>query len=113
MSTLHINVGGSLAASRKRLLDAVSRREAGADVEEHHVTFDNWETFAKAMTPNRLELLRHVHTSPPRSILALAKALGRDYRRVHGDVAALTEVGLLERNGDGLRAEYDKIEIAL
>jgi len=28
-------------------------------------------------------------------------------------VAALTEVGLLERNADGLRAEYDKIEIAL
>lgn len=113
MSTLHINVGGSLAAGRARLLDAVARHEAGADVTEHHVTFDNWETFAKAMTPNRLELLRHVHATPPRSILALAKALGRDYRRVHDDVAALTEVGLLERNADGLRAEYDKIEIAL
>jgi len=85
VSTLHINVGGSLAASRARLLDAVARHEAGADVAEHHVTFDNWETFAKAMTPNRLALLRHVHTTPPRSILALAKALGRDYRRVHDD----------------------------
>ena len=28
-------------------------------------------------------------------------------------MAALTEVGLLERNADGLRAEYDRIEIAL
>jgi predicted transcriptional regulator len=65
------------------------------------------------MTANRLELLRHVHRNPQKSILALAKALGRDYRRVHEDVEALAEAGLLNRDEAGLRADYDRLQIAM
>jgi len=113
MSTLHVRVGGGLAASRQRLLDAVARHQDGQDVAEHHITFDTWDTFSKAMTPNRLAVLRAVHQEPATSILALAKRMGRDYRRVHDDVVALTDAGLLERCGKELRADYDRIEIAL
>ncbi len=55
----------------------------------------------------RLELLRHVHKSPARSIRAQALTLGRDYRRVHEDVETLVNAGLLDRDEDGLRTEYD------
>jgi predicted transcriptional regulator len=65
------------------------------------------------MTANRLELLRQVHRAPPRSILALSRALGRDDKRVHEDVKALTAAGLLDRNKAGLRADYDAIRIAM
>lgn len=113
MSNLQIHVGGTFEDTKRRALDAVARHERGEDVDEHHLTFANWRTFARVMTANRLELLHHVHRSRPRSIHALAAALGRDYRRVHEDVEALVAAGLLDRSEAGLRAEYDSIQIAI
>ena len=113
MTTLQIHVGGSFADTESRVLDAIARHEAGEDVVENHLTFENWQTFARVMAANRLELLRHVHRTPPRSVLALACALGRDYKRVHEDVEALVAAGLLERDDTGLHADYDSIQIAM
>jgi predicted transcriptional regulator len=113
MSTLQIHVGGGFADTEARVLNAIARHEAGEDVAEYHLTFENWQTFARVMTANRLELLRHVHRAPPRSVLALARALSRDYKRVHEDVEALVAAGLLDRDDAGLRAEYDAIRIAM
>jgi predicted transcriptional regulator len=106
-------VGGTFEDTKRRALDAVARYERGEDVEEHHVSFENWQTFARVITANRLELLHYVHRNRPRSINALASALGRDYRRVHEDVEALVAAGLLNRDDAGLRAEYDSIQIAI
>jgi len=39
--------------------------------------------------------------------------LGRDYRRVHDDVAALHEAGLLEKGEEGLRADYDAFDVRM
>jgi len=113
MTTMQIHVGGSFADTERRVLDAIARHAGGEDVLENHITFENWQTFARVMTANRMELLRHVHRTPPRSILALARALGRDYKRVHEDVEALVAAGLLDRDEAGLRAEYDAIQIAM
>jgi predicted transcriptional regulator len=60
-------------------------------------------------TPRQLELLRHVHRHPPRSVRALSIALGRDYRRVPEDVEALVNAGLLDRDGTAPRADYDTV----
>ena len=113
MTTLQIHVGGSLADAERRVMEAITRHEAGETIVENHLTFENWQTFARVMTANRLELLRHVHHSPPPSILALARALGRDYKRVHEDVEALVVAGLLNRHKTGLRADYDALQIAM
>lgn len=113
MSTVKIHVGGGFEDTKRRALDAVARFELGEIVEEHHLTFETWATFARVMTANRLELLRHVHRHSPQSIRALAMALGRDYKRVHEDVEALVEAGLLDRDEAGLRADYDAIQIAM
>ena len=43
--------------------------------------------------------------------VALAIALGRDYRRVHEHVAALVEAGLLDRDESGLHADYEAVKI--
>ncbi|MBV8188620.1 MAG: winged helix DNA-binding protein [Alphaproteobacteria bacterium] len=112
MRTLKIHVGDSLETIGKRVKDAVRRDRRGERVREHHVTFDSFETLAKVLTPRRLELLRHVHRHPAASIRALAQALGRDYRRVHEDVEALTAAGLLERppKGTEVTAPFDTIE---
>ncbi len=106
-STLEIHVGEGLDTVAARFLDGWERMERGEDIQEKHVSFATWETFVGVMTPKRLQLLRHVHRVPARNIRALAQALGRDYRRVHEDVEALTAAGLLERDSDGIRADYD------
>ena len=67
----------------------------------------------RVLSPKRLELLRHVHQNPAKNIRVLAQALGRNYRRVHEDVEALEAAGLLDRDKEGLRAEYDAFDVAM
>ena len=58
-------------------------------------------TIGTIRTPERYELLRHLRQTPETGIRALARALGRDVRRVHEDVAALAGLGLVVRGEDG------------
>ena len=46
----------------------------------------------------RIELLRHVARRVGLNIRQLAESLGRDYKNVHGDVTALLDWGLLEKD---------------
>jgi hypothetical protein len=43
------------------------------------------------------------------SIAELARALGRDYKRVHADVEALAAAGLIDRTPAGRRADHGEI----
>jgi predicted transcriptional regulator len=115
VSRLQVHVGDSLETIGKRVKDAVRRDRSGKRVRERHLTFDSFETLAKVLSPRRLELLRYVHKHPAASIRALAQALDRDYRRVHDDVEALAEIGLLERaeRGTGVSAPFDAIETSI
>ena len=47
--------------------------------------------------------------------MALAKELGRDYKNVHGDVTALVEAGLLDRDDatGALSTDYDRVKVEL
>ncbi|MEL6061652.1 MULTISPECIES: HVO_A0114 family putative DNA-binding protein [unclassified Methylobacterium] len=93
-------IGGSVEDMRARFLSAVRRAEAGEAVEpERVVTFENWATFLKTFSAARIALLEALAAGPADSINALAGALGRNYRRVHDDVAALERAGLLKRTG--------------
>lgn len=109
MTTLKIRIGGSLEEDCAAFVDAWHRAERGEKVSDHQISFESWEGLTKVMTTKRLELLRHLHRHPETSIAALARALGRDYKRVHEDVEALTAAGLIERDEEGLRADYDEI----
>jgi predicted transcriptional regulator len=111
---LQVHVGDTLDDMGRRFVDAWHRAERGELTKENaerHVGFENFATFSRIMTPRRLELLRHVHRQPARSIRALAMALGRDYRRVHQDVEALVQAGLLDRDEEGLRADYETLKM--
>lgn len=106
---LQVHVGQSFGAVAARVADAWHRAERGETVAEDHLTFVSWEALAKVMTSKRMALLRHLHRHPATSVAALARALGRDYKRVHEDVEALTAAGLIERSAAGLRADYDEL----
>lgn len=108
---LNVHVGDTTADFARRFLDAWTRAAQGDTSQERHLSFDSFETLARTLTPKRLELLRHLHRQPAASINALARAVNRDYRRVHEDVDALIVAGLVDRQdgGTGLSAPYDTI----
>lgn len=62
------------------------------------------------LSPKRLALLKHVRRHPANTISALAKTLARDYKRVHADVSALVQAGLIVRDENGIRAPYDSVQ---
>ena len=107
--SLKVHVGGNFATSAKRVAKAWRKAERGEDVSEDHLTFVSWDALAKVMTTKRFELLRHVHRNPAASVAALARSLGRDYKRVHADVEALASTGLIERDRSGIHSDYDEI----
>lgn len=107
---LRVHVGETLDDLGARVVDAWHRMERGEEVHEKHVGFSDWETMVRVLSPKRLELLRHLHRNPAKNVRMLAQALGRDYRRVHEDVEALAAAGLLDRDQDGVRAEYDTLD---
>ena len=109
MSELKITIGGSPAADGAAFVAAWHRIAAGDTSIENTLSFQSWEALAAVMTKERLRLLRHVHLHPAPSIVALAKALGRQYRRVHEDVALLESNGLLRRDGGEIKATVDRI----
>ena len=114
--TVQVHVGDTLNTVGKRFADAWRRAERGELTPENaelHVGFESWEAMVRTLSPKRLELLRHVHQHPAKNIRALAAALGRDYRRVHEDVEALEAAGLLDRDKDGVRAEYDAFDVQM
>ena len=114
--TVQVHVGETLESAGQRFLKGWRRAEQGeltAENAELHIGFADWETMVRTLSPKRLELLRHLHRTPAKNIWALATALGRDYRRVHEDVAALEAAGLLERDREGVRADYGTFHVAM
>jgi predicted transcriptional regulator len=86
--------------------DALDRFEAawnrlaeGQKLQSYRVlSLEDLPAFAKALTPARWALLRDLKEKGPASIYELAKRLGRNYKNVHTDAAALFKLGLVERN---------------
>lgn len=114
MTKRTIIVGGSLEDAARRVAEAWHRAERGETVEaEDNVTFASWSALASVMSNKRHELLKHLRRHSAPSLRALARELGRDYKRVYEDVVALESVGLVERSEEGLRADYDEIRTVI
>ena len=99
MAEIEIEVGGSL---RDMLAEVASAwRDAqrfSGNQATHKLCFVDWAGLCSVMTPKRYELIQHLHAQPAPSIRALARALGRDVKRVHEDVVSLEELGLIMRD---------------
>ncbi|WP_342153579.1 hypothetical protein [Methylorubrum sp. SB2] len=109
--TIEIEVGRDLRAVAAEVAEAwKAAGEGGAVAGDDRIVFRDWAALHAVMTPKRYELLRHLRRTPESGIRALARALNRDVRRVHEDVTALAEFGLVLRGEDGrLSSEIDAI----
>lgn len=68
-------------------------------------TFSSPAQLFSVISPKRWELIERLQKTGPSSIRALARSLERDVKRVHEDVVALADWGIIDRTDDG------KIEI--
>ncbi|MBI5100589.1 MAG: hypothetical protein HZB33_01950 [Nitrospirae bacterium] len=69
--------------------ERVSRRKPG-------VYFENLDVMRKAITAERLRLLKVIKDNHPESLYALAKMLERNLKNVSDDVRYLADLGLIE-----------------
>jgi predicted transcriptional regulator len=75
-------------------------------------TFSSEAQLFEVFTAKRFELISKLQKIGPSSIRGLARELGRDVRRVHDDVAALIDWGIMERNEGGkVWVPFDEINI--
>jgi len=111
---IKITVGGSAEDDAAAFVAAWEAAEQGkAPAPSRVLSFESWEGLAHVLTGERYRLLRHIHTHPEPSVSALARALGRQYRRVHADVAVLEEAGLIDRAEGDLRATADRLQATI
>jgi predicted transcriptional regulator len=76
------------------------------------ISFESPEVLFRRITPKRWALLTALQSSGPQSVRELARELQRDVKNVHGDVQALIEIGLIERQGSTIRVPFDEIRTA-
>ena len=110
-----ITVGGTLEQDADAILAAVALIDRGEQVEpEDHVNFATWSALSAVMSDKRFELLQHLRRHPAENIRQLAQALGRDYKRVYGDVERLDKAGLIDRDDVGrLCVLWDEIQTVI
>ena len=86
----------ALAGMGQRFIKAWrTGRPVGATLE-----FESPSALFRVLTPKRWELVERLQAIGPGSVRGLARALGRDVKRVHEDVSTLIECGLIARDSD-------------
>jgi predicted transcriptional regulator len=86
---------------------------ADADTYQGEVlNFESPGRFFGQLTEKRWEIVCAAQGKGKLSVRELARAVGRDVKRVHEDVTILAELGLLERTeGGGLICPYSSMHI--
>ena len=97
-ATIHIRkASDALAAARTGFISAWKTGEYAGE----HFDFESPAALFRVLTPKRWELIECLQRTGPIGVRALARALGRDVKRVHDDAAAMIEVGMVEKTEDG------------
>ncbi|MFA6055928.1 MAG: hypothetical protein WC769_11185 [Thermodesulfovibrionales bacterium] len=78
--------------------DVMKKLDRGEQVKKSKpgVYFESLEVMRKAITPERVKILKVIKGKRPQSIYELAKLLNRNLKNVADDVHYLAELGLIE-----------------
>jgi predicted transcriptional regulator len=110
-ATIHIkSASASMADAKAGFLAAWQSGEYAGE----HFDFESPAALFRVLTPKRWELVECLQKTGPLGVRALARALGRDVKRVHDDATAMIRVGMVEKTTDGklvvpfaeIRAEF-------
>ena len=99
MAKTEIEIGRVLRDVLAEVAVVWKAAEAGVPQEpSSRLCFVDWTALCAVLTPNRYEMIRELRRQSAPGIRALARTLGRDVKRVHEDVVALEELGLISRD---------------
>jgi len=87
----------SLEAVRVGFLSAWNKGKYAGE----HFDFESPAALFRVLTPKRWDLIECLQKTGPLGVRALARALGRDVKRVHDDASTMIEVGMVEKTSDG------------
>lgn len=108
---LRVSGAGDALDRFEAMWNRVAERRAAKPLEV--LSFSDLSLLLKTLTPARWALLDALSSTPAASVYELAKRLGRDYKNVHTDVAALAALALIEKDADGLRVPWQAIRAEL
>jgi len=101
-------------APRGTVFDTATAQLAAGRAADYYLHFESARLLLSHLTGARMELLDRLRRQGACSVYALAKAAGRNYANVHADVAALEDLGLVERDeSDAIYVPFDAVEIHL
>ena len=83
------------------MADFVRAWKTGKPEKSARISFATPELLWRLLTAKRWELLKALCGAGPLSIREAARRVGRDVKAVHGDVTALLNAGVLDREEDG------------
>lgn len=93
-------------------LRASGRAAKGNEYQGEVLNFESPGQLFGRLTEKRWELVRAAQGKGELAVRELARAVGRDVKRVHEDVVALADLGLLERTaGGGLVCPFSVINV--
>lgn len=91
-------------------------RQAGAKAKARSyrgevLNFESPAAFFGKLTERRWELVRALQGQGPLAVRELARRVDRDVKRVHEDVGVLVELGLAERESQGVLCPFATVHI--
>lgn len=107
MKTLRIRIE-PLDQVRAAVSAAVSSRKPET---EAGLSFTSYDTMHRVLSPKRLAIVKAMAGGGRISIREVARRVGRDFKGVHTDVAALLAAGVLDRAEAGVVFPYDAIHV--
>jgi predicted transcriptional regulator len=101
----------TLKGDWKAALRQAGRQAASSTYAGEVLNFETPGAFFGQLTERRWAIVRAMQGQGAMSVRELAQRVGRDVKRVHEDAQALLELGLLERDDDGLRCPFESVHI--
>ena len=94
------------------MADFVTAWNTGKPQKSARISFASPELLWQVLTAKRWELLKALCGAGAVSIREAARRVGRDVKAVHGDVIALLNAGLLDRDeGGGIVFPFDAVKV--
>ena len=92
---------------KKRSLQAFKGESQGT-----FISFESPDLLFKVLSGKRWELLKVMTGAGPMTIRETARRMGRDVKAVHGDVHALLNTGILQKNEEGrIIFPFDAVQV--
>jgi len=81
-------------------------------VRPHSISFATYDRMQEVLSPARLEIIKSLVGKGALAIHEVAQRAGREVEAVRDDITRLVNAGIIERDAECVRFDYDGIELS-